>query len=89
MQENTLLRQLYILRDLLESRHSTKEFCRKYGISARQLSRDLKELRHMGAVLTFYRATDGYVWSCENAGTIANKGIVSRWIELEESRSVA
>lgn len=88
MAQDPFLRTLKILRALVDSPVSTGDLCQRFEISARQLARDLDEIRDLGADLESVRFPEGWLWVCTNARAIESRGLLQRWIDLEETRAV-
>lgn len=60
-----------------------------FNVSDRTLKRMIAEARELGAELKAERTIEGgYWWYCRNWNVIDERGLLERWIELEESRSV-
>jgi len=48
----------------------------------------LKEAESLGVELESVSTSEGEFWRCTNADQIAERGILERWIELEEAGSL-
>lgn len=84
---NPLLTTLYILRTIGEHQPTAEWLSNYYGISDRTLKRYLVDAKALGAELAPVKMMDGrYHWTCENWPTIHQRGLLSRWIALEEER---
>ena len=84
---NPHLTQLYVVRSIGENQPTAEWLCRYYGISDRTLKRYIEEARHLGAKLAPLKMMDGrYHWTCENYAQIQQRGLLARWIQIEEER---
>lgn len=85
--QNPLLTTLYVTRSIGENQPTAEWLCRYYEISDRTLKRYLDEARHLGAQLVPVKMMDGrYHWTCENWNEIQQRGLLGRWIQIEEER---
>lgn len=84
---NPLLTTLYILRTIGEHQPTAEWLANYYGVCDRTLKRYIVEARQLGADLEPVKMMDGrYHWTCTNWATIQQRGLLSRWIALEEER---
>ena len=85
---NHLLRTLYVTRTICQDQPSMADLRERFDLSDRQLHRIMKEAQHLGAHFESVRSPDGYRWRCSNADAIHGKGLLDRWIELEENATL-
>lgn len=86
---NPLLTTLHIIRSIGTWRPTATWLTDHYEISDRTLKRHLAEAQQLGADLRSVKRNDGhYHWECTNWERLEATGRLTRWIELEESRSL-
>jgi hypothetical protein len=86
---NPHLTTLYVTRSIGEEQPTSEWLCTYYGLSPRTLKRHIEEARHLGAKLKAVRMMDRrFHWTCENWPQIHARGLLAKWIELEEQRQI-
>ena len=81
-----LLKTLRIIRSLGAGRLTSAELQEGMEMSRATLNRHLAEARHLGARIEAVQG--GRVWCYELTNWPECQAIVTRWIELEEARTV-
>lgn len=81
-----LLKTLQIIRALGAGRLTSAELQEGMGMSRATLNRHLAEARHLGAQIQSVQGNR--VWCYELTNWQECRKIVTRWIELEEARTV-
>lgn len=84
---NPLLTTLYLIREC-ENPATAEELRERLDVSDRTLKRMIVEAKELGADLQSCRIEGGYYWVCRNWDQLQRRGLLARWIELEESRSL-
>lgn len=78
--------------DLCQYPTTMEELCENLKLSPRQVHRHIEEARHLGAELESRADWIGdqkrYAWILTNGPEIRKAGRLTRWLQLEQARSV-